>query len=54
MNETKIAEFKGQFEDTGRMESLSDPEQEMELHKEAVRIIEFLRELKLDFSGRIL
>lgn len=54
MNETKIAEFKGQFKDTGHMESLSDPEQEMELHKEAVRIIEFLRELKLDFSGRIL
>lgn len=46
MNGTKIAEFKGQFEDAAYVESLPGQEQEMELQKEAVRIIEFLRELK--------
>lgn len=46
MNGTKIAEFKGQFEDAAQVETLSDQEQEMELQREAVRVIEFLRELK--------
>ena len=46
LNDTKIAEFKGQFEDAAYVETLSGQEQEMELHKEAVRVIEFLRELK--------
>lgn len=46
MNETKIAEFQGQFEDAAYVETLPGQEQEMELHKEAVRLIEFLRELK--------
>lgn len=46
MNEKKIAEFQGQFEDAAYVESLPVQEQEMELHREAVRVIEFLRELK--------
>lgn len=45
MNEKKIAEFKGQFEDDAYVEALPDQEQEMEVHREAVRVIEFLREL---------
>lgn len=45
MNDTKIAEFTGQFEDAGYVKTLPDQEQEMELHREAVRLIEFLREL---------
>ena len=45
MNDTKIAEFTGQFEDAGSVKTLPDQEQEMELHREAVRLIEFLREL---------
>lgn len=46
MNGTKIAEFKAQFEDAAYVEELPAQEQEMELHREAVRMIEFLRELK--------
>lgn len=46
MNEKKIAEFQGQFEDAAHVESLPGQEQEMEVHREAVRMIEFLRELK--------
>ncbi len=46
MNETKVAEFQAQFEDADYVETLPGQEQEMETHKEAVRIIEFLRELK--------
>ena len=45
MNDTKIAEFTGQFEDAGYVKTLPDQEQEIELHREAVRLIEFLREL---------
>ena len=46
VNEKKIAEFQGQFEDAAQVESLPGQEQEMEVHREAVRMIEFLRELK--------
>ena len=46
LNGKKIAEFKGQFENAAYVESLPGQEQEMELQKEAVRMIEFLRELK--------
>ena len=46
MNGTKIAEFMAQFQDAARVETLPRQEQEMELQREAVRIIEFLRELK--------
>lgn len=46
MNGAKIAEFKGQFDDAAYVETLPGQEQEMELHKEAVRVIEFLRALK--------
>jgi len=46
MNDTKIAEFKAQFENAAYVETLPDQEQEMAVHREAVRMIEFLRELK--------
>lgn len=52
VNETKIAEFKGQFDDAAYVESLTGQEQEIELHKEAVRVIEFLRELKRTFQEK--
>lgn len=50
VNGTKIAEFKGHFENPAYVEGLPAQEQEMELQKEAVRLIEFLRKLKQAYS----
>ncbi len=50
VNGTKIAEFKGHFENPAYVEGLPAQEQEMELQKEAVRVIEFLRKLKQAYS----